>query len=92
MIKHSDIPQPFLAAFSPSWSWCSHCHRAYLAGSVRTVASPSGKRHAKPHTVHICAYPDCDGILRRIEWPWSIYRSWHPDQPATPEQDIIYPA
>lgn len=77
---------------SPPWSWCSRCHRAYLTGAARLVSFDSDVLHPGPLSITLCAYLDCAGPARRIEWPWAIYRGWHPDAPIIPEYGKVYSA
>lgn len=73
-----------------SWTWCAHCHRAYIAGSSRVVGFTPDALHPHPATLTLCPYLDCGVSTTRYGWRWATIRQEHPEYPATPEPGVIY--
>ena len=73
------------------WLWCARCHRAYLAGAGRVIRFSADAFHPHPATLTLCPYVDCSASATRDGWHWATIQREHPEYPARPERNVIYP-
>lgn len=73
-----------------SWSWCTHCQRAYVTRTCRIIRFTPDALHPHPATLKLCPYDDCSGSMARDGWLWTTLQMEHPDYPAQPERNVVY--
>ena len=73
------------------WSWCTRCQRVYATGTSREIRFKADSLHPHPAILHLCPYEDCTGSTNRNGWLWSTILLQHPEYPAQPEPNVIYP-